>query len=236
MVARGPSECVAGADLVVLAGPPLAVLETLGDLPDPLLRADGPTVTDVASTKAAILRQADLGSARFVGGHPMAGSDASGLCGGRPDLFEARPWVVVPGRSASDADVARVEALATTVGAVPVRMTAEAHDAAVAAVSHLPLVVAAALVEAMTGSEDWPAASGVAASGWRDTTRLARGDPEMGAGILATNAAAVVDRLAALRTAIDGWMAALEDPDAAVLRARLAAARAGLEPGREAGG
>ena len=89
---------------------------------------------------------------RFVGGHPMAGREASGFDAATADLFVDRPWVVVPGAHSRPADVERVEWLARAVGARPLRMDAEAHDAAVAGISHLPLVLAAALVEAVTAA------------------------------------------------------------------------------------
>jgi prephenate dehydrogenase len=116
-------------------------------------------------------------------------------------------------------------------------MDAAEHDAAVAAISHLPLVLAAALLEAVSGPADapradWPTASSLAAGGWRDMTRLARGDAAMGAGILATNGPAVAARLRDLQAAIDDWLAALERPDGpdeAALADRLEAVRARLE-------
>ena len=116
------------------------------------------------------------------------------------------------------------------------------HDAAVAAISHLPLVVAAALVEAVAGAArlatepDWPAAAGLAASGWAGMTRLARGDVAMGAGIVATNAPAIAGRLRELRAALDGWLDELDGtggPDAAAIAARLTS-RAAAAAGREA--
>jgi prephenate dehydrogenase len=118
-------------------------------------------------------------------------------------------------------------------------MTADDHDAAVAAISHLPLLAAAALVEAVAGSPgdprpDWPAAMSLAATGWRDATRLARGDAAMGAGIAATNAAVLARRARDLRSVLDGWIADLErdgGPDPTRLEARLRAARDVLERG-----
>ncbi len=234
--AASPEAALDGAELVILAGPPLAILANLTDLAGAWranLGADT-TITDVASTKRAIVDVASESGLAFVGGHPMAGREASGPQASTPDLFAGRPWVIVPSTGAGERDVARVEALAGAVGARPVRMTADAHDRAVAAISHLPLVLAAALAEAITGAPDWPAASGLAATGWADMTRLAKGDPEMGAGILATNAAAVTDRLRDLRRVLDAWIDALDtggSPDAPALRDRLAVARAALEPG-----
>jgi prephenate dehydrogenase len=242
------AEAIDGAGLVILAGPPLAVVATLADLAGPLrahLGADT-TVTDVASTKAQITASASAHELRFVGGHPMAGRETTGVAAATADLFVGRPWVIVPTEKARPIDVERVRALALSVGARPLPMAADEHDAAVAAISHLPLVLAAALVQSVAGSPEgtsnWPAASELAATGWRDMTRLALGDPEMGAGILATNAAPVAERLRALRGAIDQWLEVLdaggERVDAGEIRDRLEAARRALEPerrGRQSG-
>jgi prephenate dehydrogenase len=225
-----------GAELVVLAGPPLEMLETTRALAGPLRTAlsHDATITDVVSTKAMIVGEASGRGLRFVGGHPMAGRETSGFAASMADLFAGRPWVIVPASSATPEDVDRVGALAVAVGAVLVHMTAHDHDAAVASISHLPLVVAAALVESVAGDSDaprWQLAKPLVASGWRDTTRLARGDPAMGAGILATNAALVADRLVAVRDVLDSWIQALRDEglDVGAVQARLEAARAALD-------
>ncbi len=245
-VAPTAVDAIEGADLVILAAPPLACLELLDGLAGPwsaALDADA-TVTDVASTKGRILARADTAGLPFVGGHPLAGRETSGFAASSADLFADRPWVVVPGAAARDADVERVEWLATTVGARPVRMTADGHDAAVAAISHLPLLASAALAEAVAAWSDDGGADGtdlsrLAASGWRGATRLARGDPTMGAGMLATNAEHVTAVLAALRDVLDSWAAELERPDGADpdrLRRRLEAVRARLLAMDEAAG
>ncbi len=219
-----------GADLVVLAAPPLATLDLLAELAGPLrsaLRRDT-AITDVASTKRRIVALATELGLPFAGGHPMAGSDATGYAAADPDLFVHRPWVICAGTPEASA---RTATLAAAVGARSVRMDPAVHDAAVSAISHLPLVVSAALVEAVaTGrTPEWSEARGLAAGGWRDMTRLARGDAEMGAGILATNADNVAGQLRALREVIDGWLAMLEgEPDANALRDRLERAREAL--------
>lgn len=235
-------DALADADLVLLAAPPLACLDLLDALSGGGLRgalATGATVTDVASTKAEIVARASARGLPFVGGHPMAGRETAGFGAASVDLFDGRPWVLVPAVAAGRRDVNRVEDLVRACRARPVLMDAAAHDAAVAAVSHLPLVLSAALVEAVAGgpgriAPGWPAASSLAASGWRDMTRLARGDSAMGAGILATNAAAVAAALRDLRAAIDDWLGELEragGPDAERLRARLGAVRDRLDGG-----
>jgi prephenate dehydrogenase len=235
-------DTIAGANLVVLAAPPLACLELLDRLGGSLRSslADDTVVTDVASTKGRLVDRAAEAGLRFVGGHPMAGRETSGWEASTADLFVGRPWVVVPADPSDEAARERVESLARACRALPLAMTAADHDAAVAAISHLPLVVAAALVEAVaigvdgTTRADWPAASTLAASGWQGATRLARGDVEMGAGIVATNAPAIAARLRDLRRVIDAWLAELEGadgPEPGRLVARLTAARQRLEDG-----
>ena len=238
--AATPSDALQAADLVVLAAPVPACLAAMEELAAGLgssLSWDA-VVTDVASTKGALRRRADDLGLRYVGGHPMAGLESTGYDSGRADLFAGRPWVVVPGRVATAADVARVVALARACGAEPIEMDAETHDEAVAGISHLPLLLSAALVEAVAGAGDdearagWAVASGLAAGGWRDMTRLARGDPPMGAGIAATNGPALAGRLRDFRAVLDRWQAELEapgGPDAAAIEERLRAARARLE-------
>jgi prephenate dehydrogenase len=166
----------------------------------------------------------------------MAGRERSGVTAATAHLFVDRPWVIVATDHARPADLDRVEALANATGARPIRMTAEEHDAAVASISHLPLVVAAALVESVAspsvGGSTWPLARRLAATGWSDMTRLAKGDPEMGAGILATNAGAVTASLRDLRRTLDTWIELLEagaERHATDLQGRLRSARRALD-------
>ena len=229
VAAASAADAIRGAGLVVLAAPPLACLTLLDQLAGPLTADLQPDVviTDVASTKATIVARARSHGLRFVGGHPMAGGETTGYEAADPDLLRDRPWVIVPAQPADTAADARVADLATACGARPMTMTAIDHDAAVAAISHLPLVLSVGLVEAMAGAPDWAVARELAAGGWAGMTRLARGDATMGAGILATNASATADRLRVLRDVIDEWLAllAVDGGDPAALRGRLAAAR-----------
>ncbi len=225
---RSAAEAVAAGDLVVLAAPPLACLALLEELAGPLRQALRPdaVITDVASTKGTIVGRArDLGL-RFVGGHPMAGREASGYEAADPELARDRPWIIVPVDDADTVAIGRVESLATGCGARPIRMTAAEHDAATALISHAPLVVSAALVEAAVGRPEWPAAESITAGGWAGMTRLARGDAAMGAGILATNAAPTAAALRAIRAVIDDWIDVLDGaPTGETLAHRLARAR-----------
>lgn len=236
VAAAAPEAALSGADVVVLAAPATACLTLIDRLGGPwrtLLTHDA-VVTDVASTKGSVVARADAAGLRFVGGHPMAGLETGGYGAASADLFVDRPWVVVPGTLAVPADVQRVADLAVACSAHVVSMDAAAHDRAVAGISHLPLVLAAALVESVAGrtADDWPTAASLAAGGWRDTTRVARGDPAMGAAIVVTNAPALAARLRDVRNVLDAWLAELERPDGpdeAAVHERLAAARAVLE-------
>ncbi|MEA2609725.1 MAG: arogenate dehydrogenase [Chloroflexota bacterium] len=240
LAAASAAEALRDSDLVVLAAPVPACLAMMGELAAGLGAALPPSavVTDVASTKSMLLDRANELGLRYVGGHPMAGLDSAGYASGRADLFVDRPWVIVAGASAEAGDVERVETLVRACGARTVRMEADDHDRAVAGVSHLPLLLAAALVEAVAGSApgpasaDWASASALAASGWRDMTRLARGDPAMGAGIAVTNAAAIAPRLRDLRAVLERWQSELErtgGPDETAIEDRLRAVKGRLE-------
>ena len=234
--AATPVEALAGADLVVLAASATDCLTLIDSLAGPWREALEPdaVVTDVASTKGAILGRADAAALRFVGGHPMAGLETSGYDAADGRLFVDRPWVIIAGAHAAPTDAGRVADLAAMCGARVVLMDAAAHDRAVAAISHLPLIMAASLAESVAGraGDDWAAAAELAAGGWRDTTRVARGDPAMGAAIVATNAPALATRLRDLRAVLDVWLEELErpgGPDEEATRERLAAARGALD-------
>ena len=236
-VADDVASAIEGADLVVLTAPPVACLTIIsrlgGDLRDRLVA--GATVTDVASTKAELFRAARDVGIPYVGGHPMAGRETSGFQAADDDLFAGRPWVIT--EAVGGGDPAVVRALALACRAVPVDVDAEHHDRLVAAISHAPLLASVALAEAVTGAPgapeaNWAAAGALSASGWRDTTRLARGEPTMGAEIAATNAAAIIEVLRRHRDRVDEWIALLEapdGPDADAMAARLAAVKARLE-------
>lgn len=172
--------------LVVVAVPPSgvvdAVLGALRDFPDA-------TVCDVASSKAAIVANvngaAGSSAARFIGTHPMAGSEVSGPLGARSDLFVDRRWVITPDPRTGEEAIGNARALAEACGSVVIELSAAAHDHAVALTSHLPQVVASALAARLAEA---PIGDVIASGqGLRDTTRIADSDPELWADILCTN-------------------------------------------------
>ncbi len=234
-VAASAEEAVAHAELVLLAASPLANLELVARL-GPLVARANQTLTDVTSAQVRIGRVAEaVPGLRHVGGHPMAGLEARGYEAARADLFAGRPWIVVPSAGSGPDDVERVSALALACGARPIVLDAAQHDRLVAAISHLPLVVAAALAETVTASEAWARAAELAAGGWRDMTRVAYGDPDLGAGIAALNRDELLAWLDRFVATLAGWrdeLASLpESPDPPAvegLRARFERVRGAL--------
>ena len=214
-MARG----VAKADLVVVCTPVEQVVPTIRQA-DAACR-HGTVITDAGSTKSDIVTDlADLRNARFVGGHPLAGSEKRGPQAAMADLFEGRVTVVTPTRD-TDADaLAAVERLWSGLGSRVVRMTHQAHDAALADTSHLPHVAASALALA-TPRELLPLVAG----GWSDTPRVAAGEGALWRQILLSNRRNVARALSRYEKTVARFRRALADDDAAALEALLMEAK-----------
>ena len=201
-----PASAVAEADLVVLATPVLTIIDQLAAIAPHL--QPGCLVTDVGSTKAEICRKARetlSAGVDFVGGHPMAGSERTGVGAARADLFEGAAWVLTPAESARPQAIDRARRLVAATGARVLLLSPEEHDELAAGVSHVPHLLAAALA-AHVGrlADDHPQAGLMAAGGFRDLTRVAEGEPELWRDILATNQAATVRHLESLIEALRG--------------------------------
>jgi prephenate dehydrogenase len=228
-------DAVAGAGLVVIAVPLPAVPEVL----DRLVAAGyAGLVTDVTSVKEPVhalvadrLHWPHARLAGFVGGHPMTGRETSGFPAAAADLFAGHPWALCLEPDTGLADWLAVAELVTRLAGRVVPTTAAEHDRAVAAVSHVPHLLAAAL--AATVADD-PLALTLAAGSFRDGTRVAGSPPELTATICAGNPTAVAPALAAVTAALAGATAALAAPvPIPALRAWLspgAVARAGWPP------
>jgi prephenate dehydrogenase len=213
-VGAGVDAATAGSavevQLVVVAVPP----DHLGDEIRAALEGTRAVVTDVGSVKQAPLREVagrvapDL-LARYVGSHPMAGSERSGPFAASSVLFDGRPWAVTPHPRAAEEAVELVTALATACGATPVRLTPEDHDEAVARTSHLPHLLAALTAGRLA---DAPASHlALSGQGVRDVTRIAAGDPGLWQQIIAGNAEAVAALLSDVRADLDELLAAVRD-------------------------
>ena len=216
------------ADLLVIATPTLAAEMVLRALAGSL----GPdvVVTDLCSVKGPLVALAErLGpdlAHRFVGGHPMAGSERAGIEAATADLYRGARWALTSTPATDPDALARVRALVVALGAAAVEMDAQAHDAAVAGVSHLPLAIAVALTGALAEADDWPAMAVLAAGGYRDATRVAAGDPIMGRDMLLANREALLARIDAFSAALATLRDTLARGDAAEIEVALRAARA----------
>ncbi|MDF3038512.1 MAG: Prephenate dehydrogenase [Thermomicrobiales bacterium] len=201
------------ADVVVLATPVNAGKAVLEDLA-PHLRPDT-IVTDTASTKAQVLAWANEVLPRqihFVGGHPMAGKTQS-IEGADADLFSGATWCISPSVTASEEAVRTVLGLVAAAGAEPFFIDPEEHDAYVAGVSHLPFVLSATLMNTVSRDASWRDMKSLTAGGFRDTTRLAAGSPDMHRDILLTNRAAVVRWIDAFSASLGDLRATLASGD-----------------------
>lgn len=185
-------EAVRDADLVVVATPVMVVQAIFTQIAADL--KPGAIVSDVSSTKAQVAdwaRESLPPHISFIGGHPMAGSERHGVVNARADLFNNAVYCLTPDDRTAPEALATLEALIAGIGARPLCLSASEHDAHVAAVSHLPFVLSAALAQITAQDPRWPEMSALAATGYRDLTRLASGDPVMHRDICLTNAAAI---------------------------------------------
>jgi prephenate dehydrogenase len=192
------------ADVVFIATPVGAVAEEAG-----AALGRGSVVTDVGGVKGPIVTAVD--DARFVGGHPMAGSEQEGVDGADAALFEGATWVLTPTDDTDAAAYTRVRAVVSSLGADVVELRPEDHDNLVALVSHVPHLTAAALMQlASSGAEEHAALLRLAAGGFRDMTRVAAGHPGIWPDICTENRAAIVAAIDSLQAAL-GEMRSMVD-------------------------
>jgi len=182
-------------------------------------------VTDVAGVKARIVEAVD--DARFLGGHPMAGSEQHGVRGARADLFVGASWVLTPTSSTTPEHYAVVVSMVRDLGATALALTAADHDRLVAMVSHVPHLVAGAMMnEAAQLAESDGALLRLAAGGFRDMTRVAAGHPAIWPDLCVDNRDAILAGLAALRGRLATLEAAIAGKDRATILAELSSASA----------
>ena len=201
-------------ELVVIATPVAAVDDYLARLRDWGYTG---VVTDTISTKGHILAAATEllpAPARYVPGHPMAGSEQSGIAGARADLFEGANWILCPDTATVPEDFQHLHELVTGLDARVVSLRREEHDAAVAVVSHVPHMVASSLMQlASAHADDTGSIMRLAAGGFKDTTRIAAGSPKLWCGIAFDNACALKSGLDEMASILGSFAAALETGD-----------------------
>jgi prephenate dehydrogenase len=217
---------VRDADFVLLAAPVLAIEGLL----ERVWRAApvGAVVTDVGSTKRNVVRTAErLAATRplaFVGSHPLAGSEQAGYRVARTDLFRGATVIVTPTEATELAALKKTTEFWEALGARVSSLDPETHDRTVAAISHLPHLIACALVDGAARVE--PTALEFAARGFRDTTRIAAGDPDMWTEIFLANRDALTATVAAFREALGELQQVIDDGRADAVRAVLARIKA----------
>jgi prephenate dehydrogenase len=181
------------ADIIIIATPVLTIKSIFSQIAADL--SPSSIVTDTASTKLQVMQWAEEllpPEISFVGGHPMAGKETSGIKAAKTDLFHNCTYCLIPAPQAKPAAVQTVTDMIKSLGAIPLTISAQEHDNLVAGISHLPLLLSAALVSVTTKDPSWEQMSRLAASGYRDFTRLASGNPEVNAHICLSNQAAII--------------------------------------------
>ena len=196
-------EAVSGADLVFLATPPKVTVSLLSDLSTEAL------VTDVAGIKQPVVEAAS-GLPRFVGGHPMAGREVAGPLGASGDLFRGATWVLTTDRS-DPGDRATVAEVVRSLGAQPVEMTSAHHDHLVALVSHLPMVLAATLMDQLGAAGS--SADAMVAGGFRDLTRIALSGSDWWSDLLVANRSPLSEVLREMSAGLQAWADHLDVED-----------------------
>ncbi|MFP4156965.1 MAG: prephenate dehydrogenase [Opitutales bacterium] len=219
-VMDSPEAASAGSDLIVICTPVNTIVPLLGQI-----AASAPgraLVTDVGSTKSRICREAAAVNslkAHFLGSHPMAGSEQTGMAHAREDLFQDAACILTPLEDAPAEPISRLKDFWQRLGMAVTCMSPEQHDEAVAHISHLPHLLSSALCSFLAGKN--PAWHGLAGGGLRDTTRIAAGDPGLWHTILEGNREEVLRAISGLEDELQHFKSALANEDTLRLKQQL---------------
>ena len=218
---------VSNADLVILCTP-LAQMRSLAQQILPALKR-GAIVTDVGSVKAEVVRELESiiakAGAHFIGSHPMAGGEKMGVLAARADLFECAVNILTPTKKSSPAAVRKLERFWKSLGARTLQMDAAQHDLLVSRTSHLPHVTAAALANLVLNPANPKSQAALCATGFRDTTRIASGSPEMWRDIALANRKNVSQSVDVFVGELKKFQAALKKGDAKAVEKFFATAK-----------
>jgi len=214
-----PTEAAAGCDLAVVATPVDSIATLVIDLAE---KHPDVTLTDVGSTKRRIVEQVMRHSAatQFLAAHPIAGSERTGVQHASADLFDDRPIVLTPSGRESAHHRRRAEAFWAATGGRTVVMPADQHDAHLAVTSHVPHLLSALIARSVS-----PEAMPLVGTGWRDTTRIAAGDPALWTAIVSENRTAIEASLRSVQADLAGLLSRIEAADDAQLRSWLTEAQ-----------
>jgi prephenate dehydrogenase len=188
------SHAVEQAELVIIATPVLTIKQIFSKIGPHL--PSGCIVTDTGSTKVQVMKWAEEmlpPTVHFIGGHPMAGRETYGIRAAKAELFRRCTYCLTPSEKASPESIDTVADMAKKLGAIPFFIDAQEHDDLVAGISHLPMLLSAALVSLTTRNPSWSKMSRLASSGYHDITRLASGNPEVNSHICLSNQEPIID-------------------------------------------
>ncbi len=230
-VAGSAEEAAAGCKLVIVATPVRSIPAIFRDISGAL--SPGAIVTDVGSTKTAVMQAAEEylpEQVNFVGGHPMTGSELEGVDAADPDLFVNRCYILAPGRKCTPEAFALLHGIVRELGAMTLSMEAESHDEAVAVVSHLPHLLALNLMDlAMRKRSETANLFYLAAGGFRDMTRIAASNPSIWMDILAENREPLRELIDDFSSGLRALQDMLSEGEEAALRAYMDNARRGRQ-------
>jgi prephenate dehydrogenase len=234
-----PAEAVVDADMIVVATNLRSIPGVFAAIA-PVL-SDQALITDVGSAKTEVIRAAErhLGPAftRFIPGHPIAGTENSGVEASFAELFIDHRVILTPTLKNAAQDIQRIRDMWEATGALVTQMTEQAHDEVLAATSHLPHMVAFALVDCLASMDESAAIFDFAAGGFRDFTRIASSNPPMWSDIALENRDALLRQLTAFETTLSTLKTCLENKDETSMLAifeRAKAARDAIEPTKKA--
>lgn len=213
---------LASVDVVFICTP-IAAIATVVETLAPHLQPDA-IVTDVGSVKGTVVEAATRHWPRFVGGHPMAGKTEVGLAAAEPSLFAGRAYVLTPVAATPPDAVTTIRTLAQSLQAEVLTCSPAIHDRAVAWISHLPVMISSNLIQTCLREPDSTVrqlAQQLASSGFRDTSRVGGGNPELGVMMARYNRQEVLRSLHSYREQLNGLIATLETEDWATLTAQL---------------
>ena len=213
---------LSNCDLIILALPLDQLLEPSQPLIDALPKSA--VITDVGSVKEPVLKVWTKLHKRFVASHPMAGNANSGVEAGQKGLFKNRPWIATPDIDTNSEALEKVRQLALALGSQWITAEADMHDQSVALISHLPVIVSAALLRTL-GNERNPSllalARQLASSGFADTTRIGGGNPKLGTAMMANNSSAILRALTSYRWSLEQFEEAILTKHWAEIQAEL---------------
>jgi len=202
------------ADFVIVATPVLTVKEIFSEIAAHL--PSGCIVTDTGSTKVQVMKWAEEilpPTVEFIGGHPMAGKETYGIQAAEAELFRGRTYCLTSSEKTSSVSMDRLKEMVMKLGAIPLLIEAQEHDQLIAGISHLPMLLSAALVSLTTEDPSWSKMSKVASSGYRDFTRLASGNPEVNSHICLSNKEAIINWMDKFSQELDKYRQLVTEED-----------------------